>query len=422
MMQEIYSTNDYRNYLQHAQWKWPGGKNSSEYNKWYYENVTKVKNGAQNLAKDVAEDWNNRGNKVIVIDEDTVQMPDGTYRGREWYEAHKDDYDKPKEEKEQETDTEPAIVIKNGGSDDNWHYDDKGIARSNDDEYRHQQARKAYAEKEKRKRTRSKQANTIGKTVLLADRYITHSEYSANDFRMYQENYLCHHGRLGQRKGVKNGPPYPLGEDQLTSVYEKNGGMSESAKEVYGEGGSSGSEKKPEKKSLLRKMKEHKVKRELELEEMRRQEQEKIRNQEEENRKQLQREAEEKFEQAKKSAIDKGDKKWVKANFDKLTNQELEVALNRINYRQRVDTAYEEKVKTGWDRMDSVMKHVGQMTEWARKGTNAYNTGVKIYNAFHPEDPMPYIFDPQQQPQKKQDKDKGKGDKNGGNGGNGNKS
>lgn len=250
------------------------------------------------------------------------------------------------------------------------------------------------------------------------------SEYSGNDFRMYQEDYLCHHGRLGQRKGVKNGPPYPLGEDQLTSVYEKNGGMSESAKEVYGEGGSSGSEKKPEKKSLLRKMKERKVRRELELEleEMRRKEQEKIRNQEEENRKQLQREAEEKFEQAKKSAIDKGDKKWVKDHFDKLTNQELEVALNRINYRQRVDTAYEEKVKTGWDRMDSVMKHIGQMTEWARKGTNAYNTGVKIYNAFHPEDPLPYIFDPQQQSQKKKDKDKDKGDKNGGNGGNGNKS
>ena len=420
MMQEVYSTNDYRNYLQHAQWKWPGGKNSSEYNKWYYENVTKVKNSAQSLAEDVAEDWNNRGNKVIVIDEDTVQMPDGTYRSREWYEAHKDDYDKPKEEKEEkETDTEPAIVIKNGGSDDNWHYDDKGIARSNDDEYRHQQARKAYAEKEKRKRTRSKQANTIGKTVLLADRYITHSEYSGNDFRMYQENYLSHHGVLGQRKGVKNGPPYPLKPGDHSATEEKAGWKkSLSVKGTRGDIEREPEKKPEEKKSLLRRMKEHKVKRELELEEIRRQEQEKIRNQEEENRKQLQKEAEEKFEQAKKSAIDKGDKKWVQKNFDKLTNQELEVALNRINYRQRVDTAYEEKVKTGWDRMDSVMKHVGQMTEWAKKGTNAYNTAVKIYNSFHPEDPLPFIFDPQQQSQK----NKNKQDKNGGNGGNGNKS
>lgn len=27
------------------------------------------------------------------------------------------------------------------------------------------------------------------------------------------ENHLEHHGRLGQRWGVKNGPPYPLNEE-----------------------------------------------------------------------------------------------------------------------------------------------------------------------------------------------------------------
>lgn len=32
-----------------------------------------------------------------------------------------------------------------------------------------------------------------------------------------REKFLAHHGRLGQRKGVKNGPPYPLDRDQLSA-------------------------------------------------------------------------------------------------------------------------------------------------------------------------------------------------------------
>ena len=31
--------------------------------------------------------------------------------------------------------------------------------------------------------------------------------YSANDYRLY----LAHHGIKGQKWGVKNGPPYPIG-------------------------------------------------------------------------------------------------------------------------------------------------------------------------------------------------------------------
>lgn len=34
-----------------------------------------------------------------------------------------------------------------------------------------------------------------------------------NDF---EDNYLMHHGVKGQKWGVKNGPPYPLGDDVLT--------------------------------------------------------------------------------------------------------------------------------------------------------------------------------------------------------------
>lgn len=60
----MYSENDFRYYqeahLAHAdeksKWKWlPGGKNPPDYNKWYYETVTKVKNAAKKAGEDIAE-------------------------------------------------------------------------------------------------------------------------------------------------------------------------------------------------------------------------------------------------------------------------------------------------------------------------------------------------------------------------------
>lgn len=39
-----------------------------------------------------------------------------------------------------------------------------------------------------------------------------------NDF---ESNYLMHHGILGQKWGKKNGPPYPLGESQKSSLEKK---------------------------------------------------------------------------------------------------------------------------------------------------------------------------------------------------------
>lgn len=74
--------------------------------------------------------------------------------------------------------------------------------------------------------------------------------------------YLEHHGRLGQRKGVQNGPPYPLDSQTVSSVYgsrarkftsnllskvgskKKKNGSSESGSESSGK--TSKKEEKPE--------------------------------------------------------------------------------------------------------------------------------------------------------------------------------
>lgn len=49
------------------------------------------------------------------------------------------------------------------------------------------------------------------------------------------EEFLAHEGRLGMKWGLRNGPPYPLGGDQLSAAEKKAGGVSKSAKEKYGE-------------------------------------------------------------------------------------------------------------------------------------------------------------------------------------------
>ena len=42
----------------------------------------------------------------------------------------------------------------------------------------------------------------------------------------YETNYLAHHGILGQKWGVKNGPPYPLSSTQKSSEEKSFGARS----------------------------------------------------------------------------------------------------------------------------------------------------------------------------------------------------
>lgn len=64
-----------------------------------------------------------------------------------------------------------------------------------------------------------------------------------------------------------------------------------------------------------------------------------------------------------------------------LTNQELQTAVNRLNYEKQLSDIKASEVKDGWDKMDKTMKRVGQMTDWLKKGSEAYNTMAKVSNA-----------------------------------------
>ena len=46
-----------------------------------------------------------------------------------------------------------------------------------------------------------------------------------------EHEYLCHHGVDGQKHGVRNGPPYPLKLDQMTSVQKRKNANEEQVEE-----------------------------------------------------------------------------------------------------------------------------------------------------------------------------------------------
>lgn len=270
--------------------------------------------------------------------------------------------------------------------------------------------------------------------------------YSNNDWRSYS---LAHSGRLGQKWGVKHGPPYPLGERQLTGAYRKNGGVSKSAAERDGVRPGAGStngrttkganpfsryplsregyraefplasalernkkdsdktEKAEKRTSLLDKMKAAKAKKEADraakdeaaakakkdadrlanLEKARAQKAEKKRLAEEYEKEQKD------FQERAQKAIDEGDKEWAMENFSKLTNKQIDDVIRRADLNMKLDAAGP-KEKDGWDKMDEFVKKVGKVRDWVNDGTKTWNTIAKINNSINPNLELPVIKDP----------------------------
>lgn len=64
-----------------------------------------------------------------------------------------------------------------------------------------------------------------------------------------------------------------------------------------------------------------------------------------------------------------------------LTNQELNSAFTRLNLERQIGRLSKEEVKSTMDKVDDIMKAVKTGTEWAKIGTDTYNTFAQIYNA-----------------------------------------
>ena len=91
-----------------------------------------------------------------------------------------------------------------------------------------------------------------------------------------------------------------------------------------------------------------------------------------------------KEEQEKEDAMRSGDKEKIKEVADKLSNQELIDALNRVDLNAKLN--YKPPEKTTMDKIDDAMKVVSKVRDWTEKGLEAYNTIAKIHNAVAKDD------------------------------------
>lgn len=110
------------------------------------------------------------------------------------------------------------------------------------------------------------------------------------------------------------------------------------------------------------------------------QKQQKQRN--EELRKRLEEEKEKRqLESDKARVLREGTATEVLKYQGQLTNQELQNAYTRLNLESQLRGLSQREMKSAIDKVDTIMKTIKTGTEWAKIGTDTYNTIASIYNA-----------------------------------------
>ena len=98
----------------------------------------------------------------------------------------------------------------------------------------------------------------------------------------------------------------------------------------------------------------------------------------------------EEYEAEKKKALESGTAADVLKFKGKLTNQELNNAVNRLNMESQLAQINARTVKTGMDKAENLMNNIGRMKDMAEKGISAWNTFAKVHNSLSPND-LPVI-------------------------------
>ena len=98
----------------------------------------------------------------------------------------------------------------------------------------------------------------------------------------------------------------------------------------------------------------------------------------------------EEYEAEKKKAIESGTAADVLKFKGKLTNQELNSAVNRLNMESQLSQLNDRTTKTGLDKVESTMNKIDRIKGAAEKGISAWNTFAKVFNSFNEND-LPVI-------------------------------
>ena len=201
----------------------------------------------------------------------------------------------------------------------------------------------------------------------MTDYYI--SENDLQTYNDYFDDYtLEHHGILGQKWGRKMGPPYPLDASDHSAAEKKAGwrqSLDDTASKI---------------RSATKKLKEEFGGKKTSASETPKQEPPKNETPEE-------KEAREKAE--KRAVIESANANTIAANASKLSTQELQEAVNRMNLMAQVNSKITPEPTT----MDKINNGIAKLDEAATtvtKGVDTYNKIAKIYNKFG-DPPLPVL-------------------------------
>lgn len=166
----------------------------------------------------------------------------------------------------------------------------------------------------------------------------------------YFDDYLEHHGILGQKWGRRNGPPYPI---------EEGGHSKEEKTSATKAGIKVGESSTTKNKRTIPTVEDYK-------------------NMDEEEKK-----------KTKKEVLLSADNKIIKEYSKELTNQEIREAVDRINLMERLDKY--DVAPTTFKKIDNTMDKISKIGKWAVVGAGAYNVSAAINNAINPYFNMPGI-------------------------------
>jgi len=180
------------------------------------------------------------------------------------------------------------------------------------------------------------------------------------------DDYISHHGILGQKWGSKNGPPYPIsigGHSSTQKKAAKAAGISVGKDSGKGSIVKLNNKKSPTPIEKARATKAANRQKKLEAEE---------------------------HEKQRKAALASGDLNQVKKYAKESSAQELQDAINKANLMSAINKAT--APKTVMKRIDSAMTALDTVNKWGTTGINTWNTVAKIYNSTHPgEKPLTVI-------------------------------